>query len=90
MNLTNLQPLSYLASNTSELVKQVNDTGHPVGITVGGNVQVVLQDSISYQKSQDQIAMLRLLVLGKRQIEEGKVMDHDAVVALLTADDHGR
>jgi len=90
MNLLDIQPLSYLASNTGDMVKQVNDTGNPVAISVDGQVQAVLQDSASYHKTQDQIAMLRLLAMGRQQVEEGKVRDHDAVVALFAAQDRAR
>ena len=44
------------------------------------------QDAASYRKTQDQIAMLLLLALGKQQIQEEKVLEHDAVVALLTTE----
>jgi hypothetical protein len=54
---------------------------------VNGRVQAVVQDSVSYQKTQDQLAMVRILALGRKQIEEGKVIDHDDVVALFEAAD---
>ena len=38
----------------------------------------------------DQSAMLRILALGQRQIEEGAVIDHDDVVALFEAEDNGK
>lgn len=88
MNLSNIHPISYLKTNTSDVVKQVQETQAPVAITVNGRVQAVVQDLVSYQKTQDQIAMLRLLALGKKQIEEGKVIDHAAVVAFLEAEDN--
>lgn len=88
MKISNVQPISYLKTNTSDVVKQVLETQNPVAITVNGRVQAVVQDPVSYQKTQDQIAMLRILALGKKQIEEGKVIDHDDVVALLEAEDN--
>ena len=66
------------------------ETHDPVAITVNGRVQAVVQDPVSYQKTQDQLAMLRILALGKKQIEEGKVIDHDDVVALFEAEDNER
>lgn len=87
MNFLNIQPISYLKTNTSDVVKQVLETQDPVAITVNGRVQAVVQDPVSFQKTQDQIAMLRILALGRKQIEEGKVMDHDDVVALFEAED---
>ena len=86
MNLANIQPISYLKSNTSDVVRLVQETRDPVAITVNGKVQAVVQDSVSYQETQDQLAMLRILALGCKQIEEGKVLDHDAVVALFAAE----
>lgn len=87
MNFLNIQPISYLKTNTSDVVKQVLETHDPVAITVNGRVQAVMLDPVSYQKTQDQLAMLRILALGRKQIEEGKFMDHDDVVARLEAED---
>ena len=87
MNFSNIQPISYLKTNTSDVVKQVQETHEPVAITVNGRVQAVVQDPVSYQKTQDQIAMLHILALGRKQIEEGKLIDHDDVPALLEAED---
>jgi len=87
MNFAKIQPISYLKTNTSDVVKQVLETQDPVAITVNGRVQAIVQDAASYQKTQDQIAMLRLLALGRKQVDEGQVIDHDDVVALLEAED---
>lgn len=87
MNFLNIQPISYLKTNTSDVVKQVLETHDPVAITVNGRVQAIVQDPVSYQKTQDQLAILRILALGRKQLEEGKVIDHDEVVALLEAED---
>ena len=87
MNFRNIQPISYLKTNTSDVVKQVLETHDPVAITVNGRVQAVVLDPVSYQKTQDQLAMLRILALGKKQIEDGKVIDHDDVTALFETED---
>ena len=42
------------------------------------------------QKTQDQLAMLRLLALGRKQIEDGKLIAHDDVVAIFDAEDYSR
>ena len=87
MNFLNIQPISYLKTNTSDVVKQVLETHDPVAITVNGRVQAVVLDPVSYQKTQDQLAMLRILALGRKQIEQDKVIGHDDVVALLEVED---
>jgi prevent-host-death family protein len=88
MNLVeNVQPISYLKTNTSDVVKQVQETREPVLITVNGKVQAVIQDAFSYQKMHDQLMMLRILAHGQKQIEEGKVTDHNELFAHLEAED---
>lgn len=87
MNILNIHPISFLKTNTSDVVKQVQESREPVMITVNGKVQAVIQDAVSFQKTQDQLAMLRILAHGQRQIEEGKVVDHDDFFAQLEAED---
>lgn len=58
-------------------------------ITVNGKVQAVVQDALSYQQTQDQVALLRILALGRKQIEEGNVTDHEDFFAELEKDDAG-
>jgi prevent-host-death family protein len=87
MNFANIEPISYLKSNTSDVVKRVQETRDPVAITVNGRVQAVVLDPISYQKTQDQIAMLKILALGQKQVQAGRVTDHDALFDRLEAED---
>ena len=83
----NIQPISYLNTNTSDVVKQVQETRQPVMITVNGKVQAVIQDPLSYQKMQDQLTMLRILAHGQKQIEKGEVTDHEDLFARFDAED---
>ncbi|MBA5689612.1 type II toxin-antitoxin system Phd/YefM family antitoxin [Rugamonas apoptosis] len=87
MKFLNVQPISYLKKNTSDVVRQVQETRDPVAITVNGKVQAIVQDPLSYQKTQDQLTMLRILAHGKRQIEDGRVTEHDDFFAQLEAED---
>ena len=85
--IQNIQPISFLKTNTSDVVKQVQETREPVLITVNGKVQAVIQDPMSYQKMQDQLTMLRILAHGQKQIEHGKVTDHEVLFAAFDAQD---
>lgn len=87
--LKNVQPVSFLKKNADEVVRQIRESQEPMMITVNGTVQAVIQDSVSYQKQQDQIALLQMLALGRKQIEEGKTTDHDAFFAGLEREDGG-
>lgn len=87
MKHSNIQPISFLKTNTSDVVRQVQETRDPVAITVNGRVCAIVQDPVSYQKTQDQLTMLRILAHGRKQVEEGKVTDHDDFFAQLEAED---
>jgi prevent-host-death family protein len=81
-----IHPLSFLATNTDDVLKEAQETQEPVLITVDGKVEAVVQDVQSYQKTQDQLTMLRILAFGRRQIEAGKVTDHDIFAAQMAAE----
>jgi len=87
MKFLNILPISYLKTNTSDVVKQVQETHDPVAITVNGKVQAIVQSPLIYQKTQDQLTMLRILAHGRKQVEEGKLSDHDDFFAQLAAED---
>lgn len=55
-------------------------------ITMGGKVEAVVQDAQSYHRTQDQLTMLRILAHGQKQVQEGKVTDHDDFAAQLEAE----
>jgi PHD/YefM family antitoxin component YafN of YafNO toxin-antitoxin module len=43
-------------------------------ITQNGEAKAVIQDIASYEETQETLALLKILALGNRQIEEGKVV----------------
>jgi prevent-host-death family protein len=47
--------------------------GEPLVITQNGEAKVVMKDIESYEQQQETIALLKILALGTRQIEEGKI-----------------
>ena len=87
MNFADIQPISYLKTNISDVVKLVQKTHDPVAITANGRVQTIIQDPVSYQKLQHQLTMLRLLAHGEKQIEYGQMSEHDDFFARLDAED---
>jgi len=46
----------------------------PLVITQNGEAKAVMQDVASYEQAQETMALLKILALGSRQIEEGKVV----------------
>lgn len=71
---TQIKPISYLKANAAEVVRELAETREPLVITQNGEAKVVIQDVASFEQTQETMALLKILALGNRQIEEGKVV----------------
>ncbi len=68
-----IKPISYLKAHAAEIVRKLNERQEPLVITQNGEAKVVIQAIESYEQTQETMALLKILALGTRQIEEGKV-----------------
>ncbi|VAX25313.1 Prevent host death protein, Phd antitoxin [hydrothermal vent metagenome] len=78
-----IKPISYLKAHTAEIVRNLGEKREPLVITQNGEAKVVIQDIESYEQTQETIALLKILSLGSRQIEEGKVAPATDVIKRL-------
>ena len=78
-----IKPTSFLKAHAAEIVRTLSVQGEPLVITQNGEAKVVLQDIESYEQTQETMALLKILALGTRQIEEGKVQSAGDVVQRL-------
>lgn len=69
-----IKPISYLKAHAAEIIRNLGDEGDPLIITQNGEAKVIIQDIKSYEETQETIALLKILALGNRQIEERKVV----------------
>ena len=69
-----IKPISYLKAHAAEIIRHLGDEGDPLIITQNGEAKVIIQDIESYEQTQETMALLKILALGNRQIEEGKVI----------------
>lgn len=65
-----IKPVSYLKANTAEILRTIAEQGEPLVITQNGEAKAVLQDIVSYEQTQETLALLKILALGQRQIEQ--------------------
>ena len=70
---TQIKPISYLKAHAAEIVRNMGERQEHLIITQNGEAKVVLQDIHSFEQAQETMALLKILALGNRQIEEGKV-----------------
>ena len=68
-----IKPISYLKAHAAEIVRNISEQREPLVITQNGEAKVVVQDIESYEQTQETMALLKILALGRRQIDEGKV-----------------
>lgn len=82
---TQVKPISHLKANAAQVLLQLAARREPLVITQNGQAKAVLQDVASYEETQETLALLKILALGNRDIERGKVKPLAAVVARLRA-----
>jgi prevent-host-death family protein len=68
-----IKPISYIKAHAAEVIRDLTKEGEPLIITQNGEAKAVIQDIASYEQTQETMALLKILALGNRQIEEGKV-----------------
>jgi len=80
-----IKPISYLKSHAAEIVRNMGENQEPLIITQNGEAKVVIQDIDSYEQMQETMALLQLIALSNRQIEEGEVIPADEAVKRIRA-----
>ncbi len=68
-----IKPISYLKAHVAEVVRTLGEEREPMVITQNGEAKVVMQDISSYAQTQETLALLKILALGQRQVENGQV-----------------
>ncbi|MFZ6767742.1 type II toxin-antitoxin system Phd/YefM family antitoxin [Undibacterium sp. Di26W] len=85
---TQVKPISYLKSHTAEIVKDLTESREPMLITQNGEAKLVVMDVKSYEEQEETLALLKMLALGNREIEQGQFRDAEDVFAELDKADH--
>ena len=80
-----VKPISYFKANAAEVLAHLADHREPMIITQNGEAKAVLQDVASFEESQETLALLKILALGKQDVAAGKVRPVAEVIARLRA-----
>jgi prevent-host-death family protein len=67
----------------AEIARRLTKQRAPLVITQNGKTKMVIQDVASHEETQETMALLKILALGNRQIEEGKVVPAADVIKRL-------
>lgn len=72
MNLsTQIKPISYLKDNAAEIVRELGKDGEPLVITQNGEAKAIVMSLKEYERTQETLALLKILALGRKEIEDG-------------------
>ena len=78
-----IKPISYLKAHAAEVIRTLGDQPEPLIITQNGEAKAVVQDIASYERTQESLALLKILALGDREIGACQVADAADVIARL-------
>lgn len=67
-----VKPISYFKSHASEVIRDVVQNHSSMVITLNGEAKVILQDIREFEKTQETLALLKILAQSAKSLEEGK------------------
>jgi len=79
--LLNIIPVSDLRKDAANVLKQLKNSKEPIIITQRGRAAAIMQSVETFEQSEHDKEVLRLLAKGEREIEIGKGYDLEAVLA---------
>ncbi|MEN9398276.1 MAG: hypothetical protein RLZ81_2806 [Pseudomonadota bacterium] len=80
---THIKPIIYLKGHAAQIVKDLGESHQPMVIAQNGEATMVVIDVKSYEECENTLVLLKLLAMGKGQIEHGKFRDAEDVFAKL-------
>ena len=79
--IPNIIPITDLRQDATSIIKRVTASKEPLVITQRGRAAAVMVSMETYEHSQHELELLRLLARGEKEIEAEKGYDLDAVLA---------
>jgi prevent-host-death family protein len=79
--LPEIVPVTDLRQNAAAVLERVRRSAQPVVITQRGRAAAIMLSPESFERSENERQILRLLARGDREISKGKGFDLDSVLA---------
>ena len=79
--LPGIVPVTDLRQDAAAVLDRVRRSSEPVVITQRGRAAAIMLSPESYERSENERQILRLLARGDREIAKGKGLDLDSVLA---------
>ena len=68
-----IKPISYLKTHASKLIRDISNNQKTMIITQNGEAKVILQDIKLYEKTQESLAMLKILATSTKSFKDRKI-----------------
>lgn len=69
---TQIKPISYLKNNAAEIVRDMGKDAEPLIVTQNGEAKAIVLSLREYERMQETFAMLKILAIGRQEIEDGE------------------
>jgi len=73
------QSVSYVKGHLAQVIDAVRGGGGPILVTQNGAAAAIIEDAAAYQRTQDALAMLKLVAIAKHSVATGKTHTHQQV-----------
>lgn len=70
-----VKSISYLKANAAQLIEDANKNQKTFVITQNGEAKVVVQDIKTYEKTQETLALLKILSMSSEKLEKANAKD---------------
>ena len=76
-----VKPISYVKAHAADIILNITESRTPIIITQNGEATAVLQDIASYEEIQESLALLKILAISRKDVEEGRMEPVEQVFA---------
>jgi len=76
-----IKPISYVKAHTADIIRDAAKSRTPIIITQNGEATAVLQDIASYEEIQESLALLKIIAISRKDVEEGRVKPAEQALA---------
>jgi prevent-host-death family protein len=80
-----VKPISYVKAHAAEIIRDVAENHKTIIITQNGEAKAVLQGIAEFERTQESLALLKILALGRKDLEAGKVRPAEEAFAGIRA-----
>jgi prevent-host-death family protein len=75
-----IKPISYFKANAADIIKKLNAQHGTMVITQHGEAKAVIQDIEEYERTQEALALLKMIAQGQKDLENGRTIPAEQMI----------